>query len=354
MITSELAERLSVLGAHLDDEREARALRTIGPASGATDRPAAELDLPPVRSGVSGRVLAAVAAVVIGVGAGWAATARPDGPSVVATSVPPAQGSPDGTPSSAPASGSLAAYVDDPPAWFGEPAAGMSDGGDRTGRWSSAVVGIRFGDTVLSPVLLSVTDGTARALDDAETIDRHGQQLRSVNVGGWQTLATVGSPYVVASGAVGEDVLAELLRLVEVSAEPSGFSFEIGELPDRYTLIQPPRLLASSPAQRHTFTNSFADVSINDVSEWGDAELAAAATGVTYRHVTVGRLTGWAGQSDLNSFGPLSFFTWSPEPGIVLEITTSNPDRTIDDLAELAAKTRAVPVETWTQLMEAE
>lgn len=353
MITSEIAERLSVLGAHLDDERDARAFRKVSPALEATDPPGLEVDLHPVRSKVSGRVLATVAAGLTLIGAGWAVTIRPDGPSVVATSVPPSRGSPDEVPSSAPAPGTIAAYVDDPPAWFGEPVAGMSDGQDRTGRWISAAIGIRFGDTVLSPVILSATDGTSSSLDNAETINLDGQPLRSLKVDRWQTLATTGSRYVVASGAVEEAVLAELLRLVEVSAEPTGLSLEISDLPDRYSLIQPPRVLRDGPVQRHTLTNSLADISIDDVSEWGDAELAAAATGVTYRQVSVGRLTGWVGQSDLNSFGPLSFLTWSPQPGVVLEITTSNPDRSIDDLAELAVKTQAVPVETWMQLMEA-
>ncbi len=354
MITSEIAERLTVLGAHLDDERDARMLRNISPALETTDRPAPEMDLHSVRPKVSVRVLAAAAALVAVVGVGLAATTRPGGPSVAATSVSLSQDSPQGAPSGVPEPGSLAAYVDDPPAWFGEPVAGMRGGQDRTGRWVSAAIGIRFGDTVLSPVVVSVTDGTTALLDGAETIDVDGQQLRSLKVDRWQTVATSGSPYVVATGAAGEAVLTELVRLVEVTTQPTGFSLEISNLPDQYSLIHPPHLLADGPPQRHTFTNSFGDTSVNEVSEWGDAELAAAATGVTYRQINVGNLTGWAGQSDLNSFGPLTFLVWSPEPGVVLEITTSNPDRTIDDLAELAVRTRAVPVETWSQLMEAQ
>jgi hypothetical protein len=69
----------------------------------------------------------------------------------------------------------------------------------------------------------------------------------------------------------------------------------------------------------------------------GRAELLA-----DHRSVAVGELTGWTGLTNFNRYGPMTFLVWSPESGVVLEIVTTDPDRAVDDLVELALLTRVV------------
>lgn len=43
----------------------------------------------------------------------------------------------------------------------------------------------------------------------------------------------------------------------------------------------------------------------------------------------------------------LRFLMFSPRPGVVIDITTTDADRTIGDLVELARGVEVVPVERW-------
>ncbi len=255
---------------------------------------------------------------------------------------------PIGIPEGAPSPGSVAPIIEEPPDWFGRRQEGRRDGALHTGRWVSTAIGITTDDgTTRFPISVAVTDGSLRGLNATRTVVIDGETFRQIQFGQWQTLATTGQPTIVVSGAVEGSLLAEVHRAVRLVAFPDGPSLQLGDLPDGYSELLPPQLHAEDVADRRTLTNAASDVSITEISDWVEPELAAAATGAEYRPVDIGDLKGWTGQTEFNAFGPIKFLMWSPSPGVVLEIDTTNSDHTFEDLVELANLTRVLPIAQW-------
>lgn len=84
-------------------------------------------------------------------------------------------------------------------------------------------------------------------------------------------------------------------------------------------------------------------LAINEVSDWGDPLLYAASTGADLTRHDLGSMTGWSGTTTANPHGPITFLVWSPQPGVLLEIDSTNSARSIAGLAELATKTTVIP-----------
>lgn|GEM_PF-4666502 len=298
----------------------------------------------PGRSRARLALAAALCAVVVG---GLVLSARPnEEPTEIASESTPK--APTGIPEGAPPPGSVAPFVEEPPEWFGRRLEGRRDAAARTGRWVTTAIGLVNDDGMTrSPIIISVTDGTHRGLDGAQTVVVDGDTYQQTQYGQWQTLATTGSPTILASGAVDAALLAEVHRAAQLTISPEGPSVHLIGLPDGYRELIAPQLQAEDVPNRRTLTNAAGDVSINEISDWAQPELAAAATGADYQPVNIGELTGWTGQTDFNPDGPLTFLIWSPSPGLVLEIDTTNSDRTIEELVALAALTHALPITQW-------
>jgi hypothetical protein len=270
------------------------------------------------------------------------------GPSSTTGDVAPPVGIPEGAPSP----GSVAPFLETPPVWFGEPVAAARPAADRTGRWVSAAIGVEASDgLVSSPVTVAVTDGTLRGLEDAEEVVIDGRTLRSLQIGGWQTLATVGEPAIVISGVVDTALLSDVLNATTVVATSGGDSLAISHLPAGYVERVAPQLQAEDIPHRRTLTNTAGDISINEISDWVDPELAAASSGADYAPVEVNGEQGWTGHTESNPYGPLTFLVWSPQPGVVFEVVTTNDERSTEHLVELATATSAISANEWDQAL---
>lgn len=268
------------------------------------------------------------------------------GPSSTTKNVEPPAGIPEG----APPPGSVAPFLETPPAWFGEPVAGEREAADRLGRWESATIGVESGDgQVSSPVSVAVTDGTLRGLEDAEDIVVDGQTLRSLTFNGWRALVTVGEPAVVVSEAVDTALLSDVLSATTVKTTTAGDSLSISRLPAGYAERVAPQLHAEDVPFRRTLTNTAGDISINEISDWVEPELAAAGSGADYQLIDINGVEGWTGRTEFNSYGPLTFLVWSSQPGVVFEIMTTNDERSTEELVELATATSVSSATEWDQ-----
>ena len=366
MDATELQERLTRLGHHLDAERAARtgaaslsgAEQRLSDSNGgpAELRPTAGLRpsallRPSAGPGLGlGRAAAIVAVVAIGaIGVAVAIQTRP-APNVELSAQAGETAVPVGVPEGAPAPGTVAPFVESPPVWFGEPRAGRRPAADRTGHWVSTAIGRAAGSgTVSSPIWIGATTGSLRDLSTADTIVIGTETFRLLDLGtGWRALATIGQPTVVATGEVGTELLAEVLDATHVELNDGEITLlALDPLPDQYTRLLRPQEHAPDVAERRTLTNATGDIALNETSDWVQPQLAAAATGVTYQAIPVGDTTGWTGRTDLNPYGPVTFLIWSPQPGVVLEIGSTNDDRSIDDLVELAMNVELLPSEVW-------
>jgi hypothetical protein len=300
----------------------------------------------PVHIGRPGLVVMAVAAIVTLVVLGPLALpmGRSGTPSSTSDEVPP----PAGIPDSAPLPGTVVPYLESPPAWFGEPVAAERLAADRTGRWVSTLLGVETGDGQVSfPVSVALTDGTLRGLDAAEEVIVGGRALRSLSIGDWQAIATTEGPTIIVSGAVDTSLLLEVLDAVTTGATATGDSLTVSPVPTGYVERVAPQLHAQDFPSRRMLTNADGDTSINEISDWVDPELAAAGSGAEYRLVDIDGAEGWTGRTESNPFGALTFLVWSPEPGVVLEIVTTNSERTTEELIELASATSLISASEW-------
>lgn len=300
-----------------------------------------ELDSPPQDRSLASRLVVA-ASILLMVGFGALAVRQAQPPTELASGAlldPPAA-----VPAGAPEPGSVAPHLVAPPVWFGEPKPGSRDAAIRTGMWTSAAIGVA-GDEVLSPIIISVTDGTLRGLDSAPdaTLD---DTVRFLESNGWLLFATKATPTVVVSGAVEPELLMEVLRSVTWD-DADRLEVGLNSLPSGYAVVVQPQTHAPDTASRRNLTNSAGDVSISDVSEWATPELAAAASGADYTEVLVNGQPAWTGRSTFNASGPLAFLVWSPAPGVVLEITTANPDLSPDQLIHLAEASTILDAAGW-------
>lgn len=349
---TELRERLTGLGLHLDTERAARTTTTRqnGHRAGVDHVVSTELvSRTPAGLGI-GRVAVAAALLVVavlglGVVSQRASTDRVDS---AGRGVPLAE--PLAVPTDAPAPGAVAPIVESPPAWFGEPRAGRRPAADRLGHWVSTAIGQADGSgSVSSPIWIGATTGSLRDLSTAETVVIGTGTFRLLDFGtSWLALATVGEPTVVATGNVDAELLAEVLDSTNVELNGDEVrELTLSQVPPRYTQLLPPQTHAADVPNRRTLTNTAGDIAVNEISDWVDPELAAAAVGVSYEAIPIGETIGWTGRTDLNPYGLVTFLIWSPRAGVVVEIGSTEPGRPLDDLVELAEAVSLIPSEVW-------
>jgi hypothetical protein len=260
-------------------------------------------------------------------------------PSVDAGAVP---ATPLPIPPDAPAPGQLVPSVAEPPVGFGPFVAARRDGALRTGSWVATAIGAPDPDGYRSPITVSVFEGSWIALDGAETVSIAGHQFRSGRVGDFEVLATTTSPTVAVSGLVGRDLLYDVLTAVIVKATAASFAVTVDPMPDGYVEISPPRHLAADPNPRRTLAQRGGELGINEVSDWVDPLLYAASTAADIRRHDLGDTDAWSGVTTANPGGPIRFLVWSPAPGTVFEIVSTDLTRTADDLIALAATTSTV------------
>ena len=192
-----------------------------------------------------------------------------------------------------------------------------------------------------------MTDGSLRALDRSEAVVVDGHDYRSVRFGERQILASTGRPTVFASGAVDAGTLASVIRGTRTGDTTGGLALELGPLPAGYSrLVAPQRHVEQDPAAGRTLAGTGGQTAVDEVSEWVQPELAAAAGGADYEQVAVGDVDGWTWAG-----GPLRSLVWSPRPGVVVEISSSVPDLTVDDLVDLARQIQLVPAAEWDDLL---
>jgi hypothetical protein len=293
---------------------------------------------------IAGVAAAAFAgAVVIVIGAGQ--RSGPDTMTASSTAVCPMAPSDPSACSQSPV-----AHVASPPDWFGTPRSGVRDGAQRTGRWVSMAIGRVPGDagTITEPIRVAVFDGTYTLLDDAEVVTLDGVTLRSVRIGGWQVLATTGTPTVLAEGSVDIDRLKAVLDAVDVGDPAEGLSLRLGSLPGGYAEIVTPRSLGVDARYHRTLASEHGTVGISETSDWTDPLLSAAGAGVDLTAVDLGDgTTGWSGLATDNPDGPIRFLVWSPRPGVVFGIDSYDTHRSDDDLAALARATTAIDPAQW-------
>lgn len=337
MTDPNLDERLSRLGTHLDDERSAR----TGPADTTLAGRAARH-----RGGTVRRMalagVAAAAAVVVAIAL---VVAPDDSTNIAATGTATAS-----VPAGAPAPGELAPHVPAPPAWFGVPAPGVREGAHRTGRWVSLAIGVEDGSVVRSPIWVAVTDGSLQGLAGASTVDVAGEQYRAFSHGDWQVVAAQDGDdvTVVAAGTADIDTLVGVVESVRVERTPDGPDLSMASLPAGYGPAAFAQRHAEDIAERRTVASADGLTGVNEVSDWVRADLAAAASGADYEQISVDGTEAFTGVTRSSTTGePLRFLMFSPQPGVVIDITTTDPNRTVDDLVELARSVELLPIDQW-------
>ncbi len=252
---------------------------------------------------------------------------------------------PSPVPRDAPPTGSVSPAVVSPPAWLNDLAPAFRDGSQRSGEWVSMAIARIGADNFDDPILASVFDGEFAALSEAETIDLNGQTFQTVQIGAWRALARGSSPTVMVEGAVELTELADVLSAVRVTTNGLQFSVALDVLPDGFDVIVAPQTLGIDATPRRTLASPGNMLAINEVSDWIDPLLYAAGIGTDITRRSVGREFAWTGTT--NERVPLTFLVWSPQPSVVLEITTTDNDRSIDDLIALAEATSAIPIADW-------
>jgi hypothetical protein len=245
--------------------------------------------------------------------------------------------------------GSVAPYVETPPDWFGPPVAAERIAGHHRGAWVSTAIAVDDGGGgYKSPIRIGVTDESLRDLGEAAPTVVSGHRIRLLSYGtDWQAIATTDQPTIVVSGAVDLELLIEVLDAARLHDEGGALNVELTAMPDGYSTIVGPQEHAVDTPERRTFAGTATDIVINEVSEWVRADLAAAATGADFRSVPIGELTGYTGTTDINPVGPVTFLIWSPEPGVVFEIDTTDASLPTDQLVDLATRVEVLPIDQW-------
>ena len=113
-----------------------------------------------------------------------------------------------------------------------------------------------------------------------------------------------------------------------------------------------PRLLAVDTIERRSLAGEAGTLSVNEVSDWVDPRLYAATTGadITPTALANGNIV-WTGIVQRDSgVSSTRFIAWAPIAGVVFEIVSTDPRRSIDDLAALASLTEPIPATEWDTL----
>ncbi|CAN5849879.1 hypothetical protein BH18ACT2_BH18ACT2_22360 [soil metagenome] len=326
-MTTELEDRLRVLADHIDAELDADDDATVvrvAPENRRTDRR---------------HVVVAVAVGLIALAGGL----------VVARSgqrEPAPVAAPVTLPTDTPAPGSLLPHVPDPPAWLGNVRPGRRYGAERSGAWTTLAIARPAGDGYDAPIAVSAIEGTWAVLDDAVDVVVDGRLFRHARAGGVEVLATATTPMLVASGAVDQTVLADVLTAADLGIFDDGPGFRLDRLPDGYVLIVQPSRLADDPASRRTLVGAGGQLAISEVSDLVDPLLAAVMTGSDLRPVALGDLTGWTGTSVAHARSA-RFIIWSPQIGVVFEMDSTNDTHSMDRLVDTAAGTTVLGTRAW-------
>lgn len=284
-----------------------------------------------------GVLVAAAACVVIAITAAVVAGGRHE----------PAWTPPATVPAAAPTPGSLAPEVADAPAWLGELVPGRRPGAERDGTWVSTAIARPTADGYESPIVVSSFDGTWSALADAAPVTIDGRTYVAATFGDVELVAAFGTPSVVASGAVDRSVLASIVAGTDTHVVDGVDTLRLTARPASYVEIVPPTRLGEDVADRRTLAETGGRLAINEVSDHVDALLAAAGTGAALHRVVVAGGTGWSGTAPTTS--ALMFLVWSPRPGVVFELDSTDPSRTVGELVDLASRTTAIPTADWDQ-----
>lgn len=148
-------------------------------------------------------------------------------------------------------------------------------------------------------------------------------------------------------GAVDSNLLSQVLNATSSVDREGGLALNLAALPAGYRVRVHPQIQAIDPPLRSTLTNEAGDVAINEVSDFVNPELNIAQSGARYTAVVVAGKPAWTGRHAFNPSGPLTFLVWSPQPGVVLQITTWNVERTIAELIQLAESISLLPASDW-------
>ena len=250
-------------------------------------------------------------------------------------------------PDRAPAPDSRAPAVASVPDWLDDLGPAFRESGGRSGRWVSTALAVPVDGGYDNPIQVSAFDGEYNGRSDTETIEIDGQTFETVQVGAWQQLMTTTTPTLVVNGAVPLDQLTEVMSAARITTDGEDISVVIDSIPDGYEVIVAPQVLGNDTKLRRTLASQTAELAINEVSDWVDPLLYASGTGTDVERLTVNGSPAWTGTT--NERFPLTFLVWSPEPGILLEITTTDDNRSITDLVALAERTEAIPVDAWNE-----
>lgn len=250
-------------------------------------------------------------------------------------------------PDRAPAPDSRAPAIASAPDWLDDLGPAFRDGNGRSGRWVSTALAVPVDGGYDDPIQVSVFDGAHNGRSDAETIEVDGQTFETVQVGAWRQLMTTTTPTIVVGGAIPLDRLTEVMSAARITTNGEDISVVLDSIPPGYQVIVAPQVLGNDTKLRRTLASQTAELAINEVSDWVDPLLYASGTGTDIERVDVNGSPAWTGMT--NERFPLAFLVWSPEPGILLEITTTDENRSITDLVALAEQTEAVSVDTWNE-----
>lgn len=253
----------------------------------------------------------------------------------------------------------VAPWSDDPPAWVGELGTAWADR-HRDGTWVTGAIA-KVGDdgSIDSPIRISVFDGWERALDEATETEIDGRPVLEYVERAWRVLATpepADGPAgrVMVSGPA-DAPLAEVLREVEIVAGGAApATYHLGALPDGYEEVVAPLLQADLGRKRPAIHGADGHVVVYDLSEWVDPTLVSFSGGSEPAQVEIDGISGWTYEFEPTDWpAELRVLVWSPEPGVVFEVVSDDPDHTVEMLAELAATVTVQPLDEWQQLHDA-
>jgi len=250
-------------------------------------------------------------------------------------------------PDGAPAPDSRAPAVASVPEWLDDLGPAFRDGNGRSGRWVSTALAVPVDGGYDESIQVSVFDGEYNGRGDAESIEIDGVTFETVQVGAWQQLTSTTTPTLVVSGAVPLDRLNEVMSAARITTNGEDISVMLDSIPNGYQVIVGPQVLGNDTKLRRTLASQTGKLAINEVSDWVDPLLYASGTGTDIERLAVNGSPAWTGVT--NERFPLTFLVWSPEPGILLEITTTDDNRPITDLVALAERTEAVPIDAWNE-----
>lgn len=306
----------------------------------------------PERGSRGRRVFMIAACVGLTVGAG-VTVARWSGPvtadrSAASPSTVPVWIAPIPVPPDAPAPGAMLPGIVAAPDWLTPVRAALRDGGQRTGSWVSTALGIPDGEGYRDPILVSIFDGTSAALDDSVPL-AGDDTIRTTRLGSWQAVFTTTSPTLVVQGEADQSMLLDVLRSSSVVTDMDEFTVSVAPRTDGYIEISAPRLLATDTPERRSLGGAATSALVNEVSDWVDPLLYAAATGADITPVRLAdHSIAWSGSIHRNPGESLiRFVVWSPVPGVVFEIVSTDPDRPVTDLVTLADSVEPISATDW-------